>query len=201
MPYYTVFLGGASANRSLTLAKNLGIIPARRVPEFIVALLKQTPLGQKPSTAATQALIQTFAKLPEKPEEILYQDWGMNAALSLAGRGPGECSSGVLDLVLYEIDRAEHLLPKDPAAAFLAAAGAFLPMLGVETHSPQETVKAFHQHLCNPGWVHPDAAAITWPIAAPLPIETITALVQRIRALQQSLDGRRNFTLPRFGGQ
>lgn len=200
MPYYTVFLGGGSANRSLTLAQNLGAIPARRVPEFIVALLKQTPPGQKPSTSCTQSLIQTIAKLPEKPEEILYHDWGMNTAFSLAGRGPGECSSGVLDLVLYEIDRAEHLLPTDPSAAFLAAAGAFLPMFGVETQSPQEMLKAFHQHLCAPGWVHPDAADIAWPITTkPLPIQVITDLVKRIRALQQSLDGRRNFTLERFG--
>ena len=50
----------------------------------------------------------------KKGEEILvdddYFDFGSDKPFSLAGRGPGECGAGVMDIIKLDIDQAKQAI-------------------------------------------------------------------------------------------
>ncbi len=213
MPCYDVLAGAQMAEGAARLAEPIGTLPAKRVPEFVVQALK---------TGATtperlRELVQKHAQLPvEAIPEDYYRDWGSEAPFSLAGRGPGECGAGVMDVIRVDIDEARQAFQRAGASeadrersefiyqGLLASARALLVTFGLEPRTDRETFDGCRQHLIEPGWVEPATQglledAIEWrmgdrqTLADRLP--DADKLIRRIEELFLSLDANLKFRL------
>jgi len=154
--------------------------------------------------------------VPDHAPENLYVDVGGSEPFSLAGRGPGECGAGVLDVVRVDLeDAADALAQAERAAtgsdrssnvhrAITATARALLPLFGIEARKDREVSAAVSQHLITPGWVAPDteqllAAALDWRLGDR---DDLDDLLERARVFHQrvldlfaSLDANLQFRL------
>jgi sulfite reductase (ferredoxin) len=149
----------------------------------------------------------------EFPEEYFY-DYGSKEPFTLAGRGPGECGAGVLDIVSVDINQAKDAIraaiknPKDSGdniyKALLSSARALLIISGQEPKKDREIFSAFTEYLVKPGWVDAKAgellnAAIDWKIGDLDSLEKFIPqtekLVKRIEELYLSLDSNLKFKI------
>ncbi len=211
MPCYDVFAGAQIIEGGTRLAEAVGTLPAQRIPAFVAEVLQRGTLARE----RLRALVEEFAQLPagEIPEDY-YGDWGSAAPFSLAGRGPGECGAGVLDLIRVDFDEASHALDHATSAAdpqrseslyqsLLATARALLVLFGVEPQTDAEAFAAFRTHLIEPGWVELAAGSLLedaarWrsgkepTLAGRLP--DARRLFERVKELFLSLDANLKFT-------
>jgi sulfite reductase (ferredoxin) len=194
------------------LAEPVGTLPARRIPDFVAEALQRRILAKE----RLRDLAGEFAQLPagEIPEDY-YRDWGSDAPFSLAGREPGECGAGVLDLLRVDLDEAGRALDRAATLAadvergesvyrgLVAAARALLVLCDVEPRTEAETVAAFRTHLIEPGWVEPAAGSLLddavcrgsgngATLAGRLP--DARRLLERVKELFLSLDANLKFT-------
>jgi sulfite reductase (ferredoxin) len=203
MPFYAVIRFPKNSEGN-ALGTKLGEIPAKAIPEFV---------RQLESLDTVQETLKKFQKIPtyeEAPD--YYRDWGQTTDFSLAGRGPGECGAGVLDVIELDLKSAEADLQfagesKKLYAAALSAMRALLVIRGVGAQVPREIFDAFRKHLIAPGWVEVDSEKV---IEALLDYKlgdlstlahkeaSIRALVARIRELYQSLDANLNFRVKAY---
>jgi len=186
------------------------VLPARAVPDFVVDVLKQGV------TAAQdiKPLVDKHGQLPTTVPDDYFIDWGQTTPFTLAGRGPGECGAGVLDIVRADLDEGGESLaraataPKDGTQelrnAIVATARALLPLFGVEARKDSDLAAPLAQHLVAPGWVSPEVNALLAtalelrPDAAHIPHDLLPkakAFHDRVLALHASLDGTLQFQL------
>jgi sulfite reductase (ferredoxin) len=110
-PAYGVVGGGIVGAGEARLARNLGQVSARALPDFVSGVL-QTWIQKKSRFHSFAAYIdsegshdialmcQRYGTIPDSGTgSTNFSDWGASAPFSLAGRGQGECSAGSLDLV------------------------------------------------------------------------------------------------------
>ena len=203
MPYYNVFAGARLEQGHTALGQRIGALPAKRVPAFMEAVAEQGSYTTE--TLATCLKPFTDLEAASVPEDY-FVDYETQTPFSLAGRGAGECSAGVMDIVKADIDQARAALSETPgdsgslSRAVLAAARSLLVLSGVEAREAQDIVQGFQTHLVGPGWVDPHTLQVVQQAAAggaedTLSRESVQALVDRITALHGSLDGQLNFTL------
>lgn len=203
MPYYDVFAGARLEQGHTELGHRIGSLPAKRVPAFMEAVARQ---GHDTVETLSQC-IQEFATLddPSVPEDY-YVDYDAKEPFSLAGRGAGECSAGVMDIVKADIAQASEALGQKAvdldtlSRATLAAARALLVLFGVEARTDQDIADGFNTHLVRAGWVAPETYQLVLQAASgdpgdPLSRGEVKALVDRIAALHESLDGQLKFQL------
>ncbi|HEY5285007.1 MAG TPA: hypothetical protein VIM14_19600, partial [Polyangia bacterium] len=57
-------------------------------------------------------LVDKHGELPTTIPEDYFVDWGQTAPFTLAGRGPGECGAGVLDIVRADLDEGSESLTR-----------------------------------------------------------------------------------------
>jgi len=147
------------------------------------------------------------------PDEYYY-DFGSSKPFSLAGRGPGECGAGVMDVIRLDIDEAKEALEAAHRAsaalvknqkvyeAILAAARALLVTFGLEPKKDREIFAAFSKHLVQPGWVKPETQrmldhAVEWRMADRDSIDELVTpaeeLIKRVGELFVSLDANLKF--------
>jgi sulfite reductase (ferredoxin) len=212
MPLYEVLADGRPEEGHVKFGERLGAVPARRVPELVAEIYAQGIA----SVEALGLLVQGFAQVPDHAPENLYVDVGGSEPFSLAGRGPGECGAGVLDVVRVDLeDAADALAQAERAAtgsdrssnvhrAITATARALLPLFGIEARKDREVSAAVSQHLITPGWVAPDteqllAAALDWRLGDR---DDLDDLLERARVFHQrvldlfaSLDANLQFRL------
>jgi sulfite reductase (ferredoxin) len=216
VPFYAVQLGGRLAEGQTRFGTNVGAVPAKNAPAFVRDLL--TAWKQSPDAADFHQFVDRGGK--KVAEEILsrhqnvpsiasrrefYYDWDANALFSLAGRGQGECSAGVFDLI--EVDLANAREAQEAGrfyAAALAATRALLVVQRAQPKSDVETFTLFQKHFIAAGLVD---AALTSVVAAgasaaatPHPDQTfagapadVAALVAAVRLLHESLDASLRF--------
>ena len=216
VPYYAVQLGGRVAEGQTRFGVNVGAVPAKNAPAFARELL--TAWKQSPDAADFQQFVdrdgrklageilarhQTVPPLASRRE--FYYDWDADALFSLAGRGQGECSAGVFDLI--EVDLANAREAQEAGrfyAAALAAARALLVVQRAQSRSEGETFALFQKHFIEAGLVD---AALTPVIAAGARAAAtadpacrfdgspadVAALVASVRLLHESLDASLRF--------
>lgn len=208
MPCYNVLAGGKLVEGEAQLAERLGVLPARAVPAFVADVMKQG------LTKDLKSLVDKHSQLPSPIPEDYFVDWGQTAPFTLAGRGPGECGAGVLDIVRADLDEGSESLARANAApeqgagglrnAILATARALLPLFGVEARKDSDLPSPVAQHLVSPGWVAPEvnsllAAALELrPDSTQAPHDLLLkakVFHDRILALHASLDGALQFQL------
>jgi len=216
VPFYAVQLGGRVAEGKTRLGTNVGAVPAKSAPAFARELL--AAWKQSPDAADFQQFVDRGGK--KVAEEILarhqnvpplasrkefYYDWDASALFSLAGRGQGECSAGVFDLI--EVDLANAREAQEAGrfyAAALAAARALLVVQRAQPKSDAESFTLFQKHFIDAGLVD---AALTSVVASGAraaatsdparsfdgaPAE-VAALVAAVRLLHESLDASLRF--------
>jgi len=212
MPFYDILAGGSAGDQGARLGERVGSLPARRIPDFLAAALE----GGDFSTTALHAAAERFSTLPDPVPEAFFHDWGSAEPFSLAGRGPGQCGAGTMDIIRVDVEtarsefaragQAEAARERDAALyeALLAAARALLPVFGLEPGTAREIFSEFTRRVIEPGWVEGGVrqileAAIDWKAGDRADLEGIVAgaggLIDRVEALFLSLDASLHFRL------
>jgi sulfite reductase (ferredoxin) len=192
VPCYDVLIGGRMHEGDARLAEVIGCVPAARIPDMIAEAMSDGL-----DTGQLKALVEKYDDFSEESlTEDCYRDAGCDQPFSLAGRGPGECGAGVMDMIKFDIDEAKSALRAAPAAddnvykAVVAAARSLLVTFGQEPGNDREIFAAFSKHLIESGWVDPNAqklldAAVDWRMGD---IDSLTDLVDEARGLTQRVD-------------
>jgi len=198
MPCYDVLVGAKTVEGNAHLAERIGTVPAKRIPDL---------LAETSSDKTIKTIIAKYGETNEVLPDNYYYDWGSDEPFSLAGRGPGECGAGVMDIMKVDIDEAKTAIksPTDSEnvyKAVVAAARSLLATFGLEPKKDREIFAAFTKNLIEPGWVKPQTQqlldnTIDWKmgdldsISDLLP--QVKDLVTRIEELFLSLDANLKF--------
>ncbi|OHB78815.1 MAG: hypothetical protein A2Z25_19325 [Planctomycetes bacterium RBG_16_55_9] len=205
VPCYDVLVGAQTVEGQAHLAEKIGTVPAKRIPD----LLRQSFTNGAIDQEHLRTLVAEHGQSSEEPlPEDYYYDYGSSEPFSLAGRGPGECGAGVMDVIKVDIDEAKDALKATPASsesiyrAIVAASRALLVIFGLEPKKDRETFAAFSKHLIEPGWVKSQTQqllddAVDWRMGERESIEDLLPHVQslatRVDELFLSLDAGLQF--------
>jgi sulfite reductase (ferredoxin) len=164
-PVYSIVSGARIAtDGTTTLAETIGEINARDLPKLVVQVFER--YGERHSSYASfadfcaqegnayiQKIGERYKEIPTFEQDVsYYRDWGDSEYFSLAGKGTGECSAGLYDLIELDLARVRELreqtLLKGPAARqvyslALISARALLITKGVEAASDSEVFSLF----------------------------------------------------------
>jgi len=165
VPHYTLQFGGRVEEGKTELATGRHAIPARNVPAFLAELLGAfEQSSQRPDFHAflraggdtlIDSLVAKHKPVPRFSEDKnFYFDWGADEPFSLAGRGPGECGAGVLDLIEVDLkSAAQSLQEKQYFSAAALASRALLVTRGEQANNDKEAFELFQKHFIQPGLV------------------------------------------------
>ena len=167
-PHYVVVLDGKVEEGHTRLAERRGTIPARNVPAFLKDFLAAfTESAQHPDFEGfldsggkeiANTLVSAYRYVPDfAQDKNYYYDWGAERVFSLAGRGPGECSAGVFDLIEVDLNSAREALAKHRIfeAAGLAAR-ALLVTRGEQPNNDTEAFTLFRKHFVEEDLIDPE---------------------------------------------
>ena len=212
MPCYDVLVGAKMVEGNAHLAERIGTVPAKRIPDLLAKALR----GGSVEKTQLKSFTAKYSDISERPfPDDYYYDFGATEAFSLAGRGPGECGAGVMDVIKVDIDEAKEAIKaaseqtgKDKSEniykAIVAATRALLVTFGLEPKKDREILAAFSEHLIQPGWVKPETQqllndAIDWRMNDKASIDDLTPqaedLAQRVEELFLSLDANLKFRI------
>jgi len=205
MPFYDVLVGAKIAEGDTHLAERIGTVPAKRIPDLLAHAQRNANFEKELLTT----LALQYSNIAEEPlPDDYYFDWGSDKPFSLAGRGPGECGAGVMDVIRLDIDQAKDAIKTVPVSdeniykAVVAAARALLVTFGLEPKKDREIFAAFSKHIIEPGWVGAQAqqlldTALDWRMGDVDSISDLAThvrdLVSRIEELFLSLDANLKF--------
>jgi len=207
MPFYNVLADARTVEGDARLAETIGTVPAKRIPDLVAEALSNPSVDKELLKALTakHGDIST-----ESLPDDFYYDFGSDEPFSLAGRGPGECGAGVVDVIKLDIDEAKEALKHSPASnediykAIVASARALLVTVGLEPKKDREIFAAFGKHLIEPGWVKPASAqllddAVDWRMGDRESLDDLLAqvreLTERAEELFLSLDAGLKFKI------
>jgi sulfite reductase (ferredoxin) len=109
-PAYVAVTGAKDGTEGAVFAERIGEIPAKSLPAFILNTLKAYRFGESQSfreflenggkSFLKRSISDNYSKIPGYTENpSYYTDWNAEREFSLDGRGAGECSAGVFDLL------------------------------------------------------------------------------------------------------
>jgi sulfite reductase (ferredoxin) len=157
------------------LAKQIDRVSARDLPEFVHEVLKLwiQKKSDYPSFAgyidgegarAIREIADRFREIPAYSEDkSYYYDWGAKEPFSLVGRGVGECSAGLFDLIEVDLKSARQLLEEFRSGDFeseetlyaitLRSARALLITRGIEAPTDAAVFASFARHFIQTGLI------------------------------------------------
>lgn len=211
VPHYVLQLGGRVGEGTARLAEGRYTVPARRVPGVVSTFLNAylgSPEYPDYSAFLDSRGRELMADLAEQHREVPpfeedkndYYDWDAEELFSLAGRGAGECSAGVFDLIAVDLASARDAVSNgDLFAATALAARALLITKGREARSDAEALNLFAESFIDAGLVAEShrgliqgaskrAVASGPPEAFEVAPEQVTALIDAVQALYDNLD-------------
>lgn len=205
MPCYDVLVGAKTVEGDAHLAERIGTVPAKEIPDLLAEALETGSVKKE----KLKNLIRQYGDLsPAQFPDDYYYDYGSAEPFSLAGRGPGECGAGVMDVIRLDIDEAKDALKsatagsEDVYRAIVASARALLVTFGLEPKKDREIFAAFSKHLIEPGWVETQIQqlldnAIDWRMGDKESIDDLASqaeeLAKRIEELFLSLNANLKF--------
>ena len=171
VPFYKFLLGGRKEAEKTKLAEEVGIIPAKHIPEFLRAFLRRAEEVVEEDRDIYEFLAHEAKELAEEVSEDylyvppysenreFYMDWGKTEAFSLAGLGPGECGAGVLDMIESDLTEAKWALeeaeedysPQNIKKALFLSARALLVVKGSDPKSEAEVFSHFGEKFIEGG--------------------------------------------------
>ncbi len=207
MPCYDVLIGAKTTETDAHLAKNIGTVPAKQIPDLLSEALTNGTLEKKRlKTLTAEYTVRNKKSFPDD----YYYDYGAAEPFSLAGRGPGECGAGVMDIIRLDLDEAKDALKSTPHdsdsiyKAIIAAARALLVTFGLEPKKHRQILTAFTKHIVEPGWVKPETQqllddALDYKMGDKDSIDDLHGrseeLVNRLEELFLSLDAHLKFKI------
>ncbi|MBU0716771.1 MAG: hypothetical protein KJ749_00850, partial [Planctomycetes bacterium] len=211
VPHYVLQLGGRLGEGRTRLAEGKEILPARNVPAFLAEFLQAFRESEQypdfdsfldsGGTEAAARIAVGYKKVPsfaQRPE--YYCDWGTEEPFSLAGRGPGECSAGVFDLIEVDLASARQALEEGKVLeATQLAARALLVTQGEETDNAAEVFELFEKHFMRSGLVDGSfwdlitdarAHAVTSDDRGPFEVSPrrVSFLIDAVESLYENMD-------------
>lgn len=177
-PSYKIVAGSVQSEYNAKLAEQVGEISARDLPEFTVKLLEKY-LSKKinyknfSSYIASEGktdindLCNKHSQIPDFEEDKNYYfDWGSENIFSLVGRGLGECSAGLFDLIDLDmnsiIKNKEKILQTSDRTAIneylyaiiYSSSRMLLITKGIEPKNDQELFDAFINKFIDKGLIN-----------------------------------------------
>ena len=177
-PSYKIVAGSVQSEYNAKLAEQVGEISARDLPEFTVKLLekyldKKTIYKNFPSYVVSEGktdiadLCNKFSHIPDFEEDKNYYfDWGSENIFSLVGRGLGECSAGLFDLIDLDMnlisqykENISQTLDKIAINKYLydiiySSSRMLLITKGIEPKNDQELFDAFINKFIDEGLIN-----------------------------------------------
>lgn len=170
-PAYVIVAGAQVGGETPQLAARMDTISARDLPDFVLKFLS-VYLGKKNNylnfaqyidgegKRDIQEICDRYREIPDfEDDKNYYFDWGAEEIFSLVGKGVGECSAGLFDLIDVDLKaikekQQELAAQNDPAVAgeilyqiALAAARMLLVTQGVEARSDGEIFNNFIRYF------------------------------------------------------
>ena len=166
VPHYVIQLGGRLTEGETRLAEGKDPLPARNVPKFILEFLRAfresseyPDFNEFLDAGGRDVAAELIAANRDVPsfddDKNYYFDWGSDTPFSLAGRGPGECSAGVFDLIEVDLASAREALHADDLyRATVLAARALLVTQGLEARNDAGALELFTKHFVDAALVN-----------------------------------------------
>jgi len=165
VPHYVIQFGGRVREGETRFARGEEAIPARNVRRCLAGFLRE--LQESPQHPDLDGFLEAGGRevaaqlagihrhVPAfEDDKNYYFDWGAEEVFSLAGRGPGECSAGVFDLIEVDLSTSRDSLREgDLLRATLAAARALLVTRGHEARNDRQTLEFFRTDFLDEGAV------------------------------------------------
>ena len=177
-PAYKIVAGSVQSEYDAKLAEKMGEISARDLPAFTVNLLgkylsKKNNYKNFSSYIASDGktdiaeLCGKFSNIPAFEEDKnYYYDWGSENIFSLVGRGLGECSAGLFDLIDLDMNSIiknkenilqtsiETVLNKYLYTIIYASSRMLLITKGIEPKNNEELFDAFIKNFIDEGLIN-----------------------------------------------
>jgi len=220
-PAYMVVAGAEIGAGKSRLARQIDRVSARDLPQFVEEVLRLwlTKKDHFSSFAAyidgegtqdIKSIADRFRKIPEYNEDKSYYfDWGAKDSFSLVGRGLGECSAGLFDLIEVDLNAARDLREQFRAGELqgadtlytisLRSARALLITRGIEAPTNSSVFENFRKHFIQSGLIGEQyapviAAALLNNAEALLPLEDeVFSLLEAVETLYRSMDNSLRF--------
>jgi len=182
IPAYNVMIGGKVKDGETELAKSVGEVASRDIPNLVRDSLEKY-VSKKDKFANFEEYTRSdegredikgicvdYKKVSESDlEDNYFFDWGTDKIFSVAERGKGECSAGIFDLIesdLGHIQKAKKLYeeietnggdagqkPKLMKNMVFYSSRVLLVTRALEPKSIQEAYNYFREHFINTGLV------------------------------------------------
>ncbi|ABR49627.1 Sulfite reductase (ferredoxin) [Alkaliphilus metalliredigens QYMF] len=223
VPMYVVSFEGAVGVGKANLGSDYGTIPAKKIPGFLYELANlKSESGiidfsefVKKEKASLDQLIEGFSTIESETENPnLYYDFGSEEKFSLKGRGPGECSAGVLDVIKLDISNSQAYINEFEKVkesiklydASVSAARALLILKGVDTTKDRLIFKEFISHFVDTGHVKEQIKSLIEDLldyklgdldSLENHYEEVKYLVNKVVQMYESLNTKLEITLPK----
>jgi len=220
-PAYMVVAGAEIGEGKGRLARQIDRVSAHDLPEFVHEVLKRWLVKKDsyPSFVAyvdregadeIRRIADRFREIPAYSEvKSYYYDWGASEPFSLAGKGVGECSAGLFDLIEVDLKSARELreefrsgeLQSDDTlySISLRCARALLITRSIEAATDSAVFQNFRTHFIESGLIgrrfDPVVAAAQQKDVAALNQleEEVFALLEAVESLYRSMDNSLRF--------
>ena len=224
-PAYGIVVGGQVGNGTARMAEPVGDVSARDLPEFVTAFLRHY-LGAQPYSKSLSDYLESEGKpfirswcaehreIPDfEDDKNYYFDWSAREVFSLAGRGVGECSAGLFDLIELDLKRLKEIRNELPCLCdgqhsealyqiSLSAARMLLITRAIEPRSDSDVFAQFRRHFIQAGLVETKYTPLI-DTAEKKDLAGIEARAQEVFSLAQAMEelyGRMDNSL-RFPGE
>ena len=120
VPHFRVVLGGQWAGNAGAYGLAIGVVPSKRIPDFVDQLTKKYLNDRRPGEGFREfvqrvgkkdlkALIDRLAVIPPyEMDRTLYSDWRDPREFTLNDIGTGECAGEVVSLMDFDLQGAER---------------------------------------------------------------------------------------------
>ncbi|VAX36249.1 Ferredoxin--sulfite reductase [hydrothermal vent metagenome] len=121
IPSFNVLVGAKLKDGDTELAQKIGDIAARRAPDLIKETFEayiskkdnfqsfNAYVRSDEGKEAIKGICNSYKEIPELSEDkSYYRDWGTDNLFSSAGRGKGECSAGIFDLIELDLGNIQQ---------------------------------------------------------------------------------------------
>ncbi|MDR1648506.1 MAG: sulfurtransferase TusA family protein [Zoogloeaceae bacterium] len=205
-PAYNVFVGARIGDGVTRFARKAGEVAAFHLPAFVQETLALW-LQEKPrhasfadwtdagGDAAITALARRFEAVPNFDDDRNpYFDFQAREIFSLKGRGAGECSAGMYDLIEADKKALNTALkatdtPETLTQIRLFAARMLLVTRGEEARDEAEVLQAFRKQFVDSGLIAAEFAPLLEGAAQP----AVRALAEAVIALYGTMDNTLKF--------
>jgi sulfite reductase (ferredoxin) len=214
-----VQLGGRVGEGLTRFGTNIGALPARNVPAFVGRLLADWQssghagdfhayIDDGGRARAAEFLAQCQQQPLSGRDADLFVDWDARQPFSLAGRGAGECSAGVFDLIEVDLVNARESLEAGRVhAAAVSTVRALLVTRNLQPGSDRQAFELFGKHFIAEGLIESRfgevvrlgaaAAGAADPVRAFSGTDAdVTALLASVRLLYENMDASLRFKAP-----